>query len=427
MINVYDTCALLKLGRKILDKENVYITSNSLKELEHIKSSAHKTEELKAQARELLHVFVDHYDFFHFIKEDPHDDEFIEGFNMVNNEDSKIIVNAFFLALKRESVNFITCDMACYVLALDLCERWKDEEWNDPVLFTPIFLKDEEYERYSGYKEVKFESDSQLDSFYSRLDENVYGLNVNEYLVIYDKSGEVFETRMWDGETHREVKLKKLKSFTLAGGNAIAPKDEQQKMAIDSILNNTMTVISGKAGSGKSLISLAAAFYLIDSGKYDKLVVFANGTEARGAAKIGFLPGTSDQKVLGGSVGAMLASKFGDMTYVERAISDGKLELLPMVNCRGAEIGDNAIAFITETQNCTPDLLKLCLQRCSSGCKIIIEGDYESQVDSWMYEGENNGLRKAIEVFKNNPNVGIVNLPRTWRSKIAEMAEALTR
>lgn len=426
MINVYDTCALLKLGRKILDKENVYITSNSLKELEHIKTSVHKTEELKAQARELLRVFVDHYDFFHFIKEDSNTDELIEHFKMVDNEDSRIIVNAFKYALMEDDVSFITCDMACYVLAVDYVERIP-KTLGYKFKAIPIFLKDEEYERYSGYKEVKFESDSQLDSFYSRLDENVYGLNVNEYLVIYDKIGEVFETRMWDGETHREVKLKKLKSFTLAGGNAIAPKDEQQKMAIDSILNNTMTIISGKAGSGKSLISLAAAFYLIDSGKYDKLVVFANGTEARGAAKIGFLPGTSDQKVLGGSVGAMLASKFGDMTYVERAISDGKLELLPMVNCRGAEIGDNAIAFITETQNCTPDLLKLCLQRCSSGCKIIIEGDYESQVDSWMYEGENNGLRKAIEVFKNNPNVGIVNLPRTWRSKIAEMAEALTR
>ena len=426
MINVYDTCALLKLGRKILDKENVYITYNSLKELEHIKTSVHKTEELKAQARELLHVFVDHYDFFHFIEEASNTDELIEHFKMVNNEDSRIIVNAFKYALMEDDVSFITCDMACYVLAVDFV-KWIFKTLDHKFKAIPIFLKDEEYERYNGYKEVKFESDSQLDSFYSRLDENVYGLNVNEYLVIYDKSGEVFETRMWNGETHREVKLKKLKSFTLAGGNAIAPKDEQQKMAIDSILNNTMTVISGKAGSGKSLISLAAAFYLIDSGKYDKLVVFANGTEARGAAKIGFLPGTSDQKVLGGSVGAMLASKFGDMTYVERAISDGKLELLPMVNCRGAEIGDNAIAFITETQNCTPDLLKLCLQRCSSGCKIIIEGDYESQVDSWMYEGENNGLRKAIEVFKNNPNVGIVNLPRTWRSKIAEMAEALTR
>lgn len=426
MINVYDTCALLKLGKKILEKENVYITSNSLKELEHIKSSVHKTEDLKAQARELLHIFVDCFDFFHFVKEDSHTDGFVEDFKMVNNEDSKIIVNAFYLALNGESVNFITCDMACYVLALDLCKRWKDGEWNAPVSFTPIFLKDEEYEKYSGYREVKFESDSQLDSFYSHLDENVYELNINEYLIIRDKEDEVLDIRVWDGETHRELRTKKLKCFTIPG-MTIAPKDEQQKMAVDSILNNTLTIISGKAGSGKSLISLASAFYLIDSGKYDKLVVFANGTEARGAAKIGFLPGTSDQKVLGSSVGAMLASKFGDMTYVERAISDGKLELLPMVNCRGAEIGDNAIAFITETQNCTPDLLKLCLQRCSSGCKIIIEGDYESQVDSWMYEGENNGMRKAIEVFKNNPDVGIVNLPRTWRSKIAEMAEALTK
>lgn len=424
MINVYDTCALLKLGKKILSKENVYITTNSLKELEHIKTSSHKTEEVKAQARELLRVLIGHYDFFHFLKQDSMTAEAIRDFDLPDNEDSKIMVNAFLFAtrnLECGGVNFYTCDAACYALAKCFLEQllYKEEKFN------VIFLKDEPQEKYTGYREIQFESDSQLDSFYSNLDENVFNLNINEYLIVKDKSGEVFDIRMWDGETHRELRTKKLKNFTIPGG-CIAPKDEQQKMAIDSILNNTLTVISGKAGSGKSLISLASAFHLIDSGKYDKLVVFANGTEARGAAKIGYLPGTANQKVLGSSVGAMLATKFGDMVFVEKAINDRKLELLPMVNCRGAEIGDNAIAFITEAQNCTPDLLKLCLQRCSSGCKIIIEGDYESQVDSWMYEGENNGLKKAIEVFKNNPNVGIVDLPRTWRSKIAEMAEALT-
>lgn len=424
-INLYDTCALLKLGKRILDQDDVYILSNTLRELENIKSSSHKAEDVKAQARELLRILIDNYDHFHFVKEDSHTDEIIDDLHLVHNEDGKIIVNAHIQERCNQDgeTTFYTCDAACYMLAKYLAEA-SAEKFGKAL--NVVFYREAEHEKYSGYLDVTFESDSQLDSFYSNLDNNLFDLNINEYLVIRDKTGEVFEIRVWDGETHRELRTKKLKNFTLPG-TTVAPKDEQQKMAVDSILNNTLTVISGKAGSGKSLISLASAFYLIDSGKYSKLVVFGNGTEARGAAKIGYLPGTSDQKVLGSSTGAMLASKFGDMAYVEKAMSDGKLELLPMVNCRGAEIGDNAIAFITEAQNCTPDLLKLCLQRCSSGCKIIIEGDYESQVDSWMYEGENNGLRKAIEVFKNNPNVGIVNLPRTWRSKIAEMAEALTK
>jgi predicted ribonuclease YlaK len=61
----------------------------------------------------------------------------------------------------------------------------------------------------------------------------------------------------------------------------------------------------------------------------------------------------------------------------------------------------------------------------SSGAKIIIEGDYMAQVDSYMFEGHNNGLKRVIDVFRGHPEFGYVQLQNVWRSKIAELCELL--
>ena len=70
-------------------------------------------------------------------------------------------------------------------------------------------------------------------------------------------------------------------------------------------------------------------------------------------------------------------------------------------------------------------LLKLCLQRCSAGCKVFLEGDYQAQVDDVMFSGDNNGLKRVIQAFDGDPMFGHVDLPNVWRSRIAELAEKL--
>ena len=71
------------------------------------------------------------------------------------------------------------------------------------------------------------------------------------------------------------------------------------------------------------------------------------------------------------------------------------------------------------------DLIKLCLSRVSSGAKVFIEGDYLSQVDSNAFDGNNNGLKRMIDVFKGHEEFGYVQLQNVWRSKIAELCELL--
>jgi predicted ribonuclease YlaK len=73
------------------------------------------------------------------------------------------------------------------------------------------------------------------------------------------------------------------------------------------------------------------------------------------------------------------------------------------------------------------DLIKLAIQRCADGSKIIIEGDSYAQVDKKSFEGHNNGLQRVIEVFTGTDAVdfGYVNLPIIYRSKMGDKAEEL--
>ena len=125
------------------------------------------------------------------------------------------------------------------------------------------------------------------------------------------------------------------------------------------------------------------------------------------------------------SIGQILTTKFGDRFAVDLLISQNKLKLVSMADCRGMEISDNEILWITEGQNTSIELIKLCLSRVSSGAKVYIEGDYTNQVDAEAFSGSNNGLKRLIDVFKGHEEFGFIQLQNVWRSKIAELCELL--
>jgi len=190
-------------------------------------------------------------------------------------------------------------------------------------------------------------------------------------------------------------------------------------------MNNTITAISGKAGSGKSLLSLVVAMHLIESGKYDRLIVMFNPTKTRGASDMGFYGGSFVEKAMQNSIGNILVTKFGDKCAVEMLMQQEKLRLVSVADARGMEIKENEILYLTECQNTSIELLKLCLSRASTGSKIIIEGDFTSQVDSYLYDGNNNGMKRTIEVLKGEDVFGYVELQNIWRSKLAELVDKM--
>lgn len=285
---------------------------------------------------------------------------------------------------------------------------------------------------YKGFKE-EFMIVSELEDIYKNLDKNMYNLLVNEYLIIYDDAVhddlKVIDIFKWNGrymETLKRNKNGKIDlSFKTLQFDKFVPKDAYQTIAVDSILNNQVTQIRGRAGSGKSKIALETAWHLIERGEYDRLVVFVNPTPARDAQEIGFYKGEKLEKLMQSSVGVMLKSKFGDEIEIQRHIHNGRLDILPFVDLRGYETGDRrTIVWILEAQNLTTELMKLGLQRISQNTKVIIDGDYHQQVDKDAYI-VSNGMKRVSEVFRGEDLYGEIELQNIYRSKVAELADKM--
>ena len=261
------------------------------------------------------------------------------------------------------------------------------------------------FDSYSGYKEVNL-SDEEMAGLYSNPSYNSFECVTNQYLIVNDINGENVDIVKWDGHRYSPIHNKNVK--TLAFGDKIKAKDVYQRAVIDSIMTNTMTAISGVAGTGKN-----------------RIVILNNPTKARGATDLGYYSGNMTEKLMQNSIGNILNTKFGDRFAVDLLIQQDKLRIISMADARGMEIRDDEILYITECQNTSVDLLKLSLSRASQGAKIIIEGDIYSQVDSSEFVGSDNGMRRAIDVFKGSDLFGFIELKNVWRSRIAEMVEKM--
>lgn len=179
---------------------------------------------------------------------------------------------------------------------------------------------------YKGYREV-YMSQEELQHVYNNLDLNKWDLLENEYLIVLDElTGEDIDCLRWDGLHFQKAREK---GFTTQTFGKFKPYDNYQKAAIDSIINNDVTLLTGVAGTGKSLIALNTAWHLIEKGKYDQLVVFTNPVKTRNAEALGFYTGDRTTKLMDAQTGIMLSSKFGDRFAVEREIDSGRLQLIP--------------------------------------------------------------------------------------------------
>jgi predicted ribonuclease YlaK len=114
----------------------------------------------------------------------------------------------------------------------------------------------------------------------------------------------------------------------------------------------------------------------LDRGKIDKIIVFCNTVATKNSAKLGYYPGTRDEKLLDSQIGNLLSSKLGGRIAVEDMIEREKLVLLPLSDIRGYDTsGMNAGIYISEAQNMDISLMKLTLQRIGEDSICIIDGD----------------------------------------------------
>lgn len=407
-----DTNALLNLSDNAFS-EFFVIAQKTLEEIEAIKTSDRKDLEVKYKARRIAHLLDEKYGSYEVVLYSEEIKKVIEDFHLTETPDNIIVASAY-LYNKSNPVLVCTDDLNCKFISRNIFQLTTKSTYEINLI--------QNVEEYTGYKEVTL-SDEEMSYLYCHLNENIYDCIINEYLIVKKSDGEIVDTLCWNGTEFKKVCSKTIK--TTMFGDKIRPKDAYQACAIDSIMNHTMTVLSGKAGSGKSLLSLASIMNLIETGEYDRVIVMFNPTKARGASDMGFYTGDSTEKAMQNSVGSILTTKFGDRFAVDMLIQQDKLRLVSMADVRGMEVRDNEILYITECQNTSVELLKLCLSRASSECKIIIEGDYNTQVDSYMFDGSSNGMKRVIEVLKGHEELGYIHLPNVWRSKIAALVDLL--
>lgn len=384
-----------------------------MQELENIKISRNHDDEVKYKARKALHLLDENKDKYSVVIYNTNVENYIINEKRLEiTPDTKIIASCVFarnLLPDDTDFVFVTNDIACKMIANKIFDLDVES------------VSDDKSDEYKGYVEKSL-SDEDMAYFYEHLTENIFGLLINEYIIIKNDKGEIVDTYRWNGIEHEPLFRKNIQSLYF---EKLKSKDIYQSCAIDSLMNCTITAITGKAGSGKSLLALMSAMYLIEKGKYDRIVVMFNPTKTRGACDMGFYSGDFIDKAMQNSIGQILTTKFGDRLAVDLLISQNKLKLVSMADCRGMEISDSEILWITEGQNTSIDLIKLCLSRVSSGAKVFIEGDYFSQVDSSAFAGNNNGLKHMIDVFKGHEEFGYVQLQNVWRSKISQLCELL--
>ena len=405
MIKLYDTNALIDLYNKIFNEE-FYVSRISLRELENIKNSKNKDEETKYRARKLSKMFQEQSYMYHTVctefDNDPH----------LGNDD-KIIKAVKFLQDEGIDVVFMTNDACCYNLAKaeGLKVRSTGAESDD--------------ESYLGFRELNL-TEEELSEFYSCKDAYMCKIHPeilqNEYFFIKAKD-EVVDIYRRVGNEAKRVSYPVFNSEFFGDVKA---KDIYQRIAMDSMMNNQITIVRGPAGSGKSWLCMSYLFSLLEKGKIDKIIIFCNTVAVKNAAKLGFYPGDKNEKLLDSQVGNFLSSKLGSRIMVEKMIQEEKLVLVPTADTRGYDTtGMNAGVYIQEAQNLDRELMKLLLQRLGEDTICLIDGDDTAQVDLDAYAGMNNGIKRAVEVFKGQDFFGTVQLQKVRRSRIAEVADGL--
>jgi PhoH-like ATPase len=219
----------------------------------------------------------------------------------------------------------------------------------------------------------------------------------------------------------------------------IRAKNAEQNVALNMLMdkNKHLVVIGGQAGSGKTIIALAAALeQVIEQKLYERIVFMRETVVAAGAEEIGFLPGTLDDKMIPylGALTENLKQLTGfaeqpktskKQTTPEKITSPlGQFEDIIEINSIGLMRGTsipNAIIIIDESQNLTKDMVKMLLTRAGEGTKIIMIGNM-NQIDNVYLSKNNNGMAIVVDKFKDCDIFGYTILQQTVRSKLAEEA-----
>ena len=380
VIDYYDTSALLAKPELIKSNYDNYISHFVIKELEDIKQSSNKSEDIKASARSiarLLHgkasVRTNNIDYRKLSKIKKHNPW------LPQNTDGDIIAEAMLLRDEGNQVCFWTADYNMYLFARDVVNY---------INFVETEAK-KEIEPWSGWGKY-YPNEKDMNILYSEPTINVLDAKINEYCEIFEGS-ELKDVLRWDGEKYCKLKYKDMKNpFTQ---EIIRPRNLEQKMAFDMLQNNDIKVkvIHSRWGGGKTLLALNYALEQISKGRYAKIMYIRNNIVAADTNDIGYLPGVLEDKTL--IWGLPLASHVGGIEALKELIDEGIIEVFPLSHLRGVS-AKSTIMIADECENFTKNHFTLMLSRIEDDSEIIFCGDM-AQVD-FKLGSKYSGMNKII-------------------------------
>lgn len=381
-----DTSSVMEWNEDLTD---CIISSISLEELENIKISANKDDETKYKARQAVKAIE---------RDEP--TVYLQS-HIENKSNDELIILSAKEASKKEDVIVYSEDFLFRLIAKNIYG-----------LNVSSFGSSQK-ELYKGHKVIDA-NDEHLCDFYADQTVNYFDCVINEYIIVDD------DIYKWNGEKHESVPFKSFKSRMFG---TVKPLDNVQRCAFDSILDNDITLLYGRAGSGKTTIPLAYIMQGLETQKLSKCHCVFHYEPLKNAKTLGFVKGDQTEKKLNtSSLGNILTSKFGDDLVVKNMMATGQLNIMGTYEIRGFEAGENDVIYCSECQNIDAYTLKTIIQRAKKGCKIILEGDIVEQSDI----NRKSGIWKMIDVFKGHKSFGCIKLKNNYRNEISELADKLT-
>jgi len=299
-------------------------------------------------------------------------------------------------------------------------------------LIAEDFLSDRVVSEYSsiyeGYQVLKVSADL-IRQFYNKVPFPIYefveGLQFypHQFLILRDELGGSASAIARVGEDGKHI-------YPLFYGEemiwGVKARNAQQKMAMELLLNKDISLVTltGKAGTGKTLLSLAAGLMQTEDERLYKKLLVARPIVPLGK-DLGFLPGEKEEKLrpwmqpIYDNLEYLFNTKqSGDLDKILAGLGSIQVEALTYI--RGRSIPDQFI-IIDEAQNLTKHEVKTILTRVGENSKIVLMGDPQ-QIDHPYLDEVNNGLTYVVEMFKNQKMAGHIKLEKGERSTLAQLA-----
>ncbi|MEZ5265122.1 MAG: PhoH family protein [Acidimicrobiales bacterium] len=202
-------------------------------------------------------------------------------------------------------------------------------------------------------------------------------------------------------------------------------RSAEQRLAIDLLADPSVGIVSlgGNAGTGKSVLALAAGLDAVMEQRTHKRVLVFRPLFAVGGQELGFLPGSESEKMTPWAAAIFDALEaIAGPAVIEEIMARRMLEVLPLTHIRGRSLTDTFV-IIDEAQNLERQVLLTALSRLGVGSRVVLTHDV-AQRDN-LRVGRHDGIVSVVETLKGHPLFGHVTLTRAERSPIAALVTQL--